>query len=110
MSSTCAGLIVLAASAVDGLPEQRPLAAIDIVAQRNGFGRQVRSFEAPVLLQGDEVPMTGVFIRAPRIVEATTNFRDAKLIADVSRNIGEPMVGRTMEEIPADQLLHTRGW
>ena len=44
---TCAGLIVLAASAVDGLPDQRPLAAIDIVAQRNGFGRQVRSFEAP---------------------------------------------------------------
>ena len=48
--------------------------------------------------------------RARAIVEATTNFRDAKLIADVSRNIGEPMVGRTMEEIPADQLLHTRGW
>jgi pyridoxal 5'-phosphate synthase pdxS subunit len=48
--------------------------------------------------------------RARAIVEATTNFRDAKLIADVSRNIGEPMVGRTMEEIPAEQLLHTRGW
>ncbi len=48
--------------------------------------------------------------RARAIVEATTNFRDAKLIADVSRNLGEPMVGRTMEEIPADQLLHTRGW
>ena len=48
--------------------------------------------------------------RARAIVEATTHFRDAKLIADVSRNIGEPMVGRTMEEIPAEQLLHTRGW
>ena len=48
--------------------------------------------------------------RARAIVEATTNFRDAKRIADASRNIGEPMVGRTMEEIPADQLLHTRGW
>ena len=44
---TCAGLIVLAASATDGLPDQRPLAAIDIVAQRNGFGRQVR------LVRGD---------------------------------------------------------
>ena len=32
------------------------------------------------------------------------------MIADVSRSLGEPMVGRTMEEIPAEQLLHTRGW
>jgi len=48
--------------------------------------------------------------RARAIVEATTHFTDAKLIADVSRDLGEPMVGRTMEEIPADQLLHTRGW
>jgi pyridoxal 5'-phosphate synthase pdxS subunit len=48
--------------------------------------------------------------RARAIVEATTNFRDAKVIADVSRSLGEPMVGRTMEEIPAEQLLHTRGW
>ncbi len=49
-------------------------------------------------------------LRARAIVEATTHFRDAKRIADVSRNLGEPMVGRTMEEIPAAQLLHTRGW
>ncbi len=48
--------------------------------------------------------------RARAIVEATTNFRDAKLIADVSRNIGEPMVGLTIEQIPPDQLLSTRGW
>jgi pyridoxal 5'-phosphate synthase pdxS subunit len=48
--------------------------------------------------------------RARAIVEATTHFTDAKLIADISRDLGEPMVGRTMEEIPADQLLHTRGW
>jgi pyridoxal 5'-phosphate synthase pdxS subunit len=48
--------------------------------------------------------------RARAIVEATTHFTDPKLIADVSRDLGEPMVGRTMEEIPQDQLLHTRGW
>jgi pyridoxal 5'-phosphate synthase pdxS subunit len=48
--------------------------------------------------------------RARAIVEATTHYTDAKLIADVSRDLGEPMVGRTMEEIPQEQLLHTRGW
>ena len=68
---TCAGLIVLAAGAVDGPPDQRPLGAIDVIARRNGYGRQVRSFEAAValLLRGDDEPMHGVFIRAPRIDE-----------------------------------------
>ena len=48
--------------------------------------------------------------RARAIVEATTHYRDAKLIADVSRSLGEPMVGRTMEELKPEELLHTRGW
>jgi 5'-phosphate synthase pdxT subunit len=39
---------------------------------RNAFGRQVRSFEANVALAGDEIPLRGVFIRAPRIREAGT--------------------------------------
>ena len=39
----------------------------DLVVDRNAFGRQVRSFEADVDLAGDEIPLRGVFIRAPRI-------------------------------------------
>jgi pyridoxal 5'-phosphate synthase pdxS subunit len=46
--------------------------------------------------------------RARAIVEATTHFRDAKVIADVSRNLGEAMVGRT--DLRPDELLATRGW
>ncbi|MBM4423019.1 MAG: pyridoxal 5'-phosphate synthase lyase subunit PdxS [Chloroflexi bacterium] len=48
--------------------------------------------------------------RAKAIVEATTHFRDAKIIADVSRNLGEPMVGRQVNDIPSAELLAQRGW
>jgi pyridoxal 5'-phosphate synthase pdxS subunit len=48
--------------------------------------------------------------RARAIVEATTHFRDAKRITEVSHSLGEPMVGRTMEELTPQELLHTRGW
>ncbi len=46
--------------------------------------------------------------RARAIVQATTHFRDAKVIADVSRNLGEAMVGRT--NLAPEELLATRGW
>jgi 5'-phosphate synthase pdxT subunit len=107
---TCAGLIVLAASAVDGLPGQRPLGAIDIVAQRNGFGRQVRSFEAPVLLTDDAVPMTGVFIRAPRIVEVGDDVEIIATMGDepVAAASGTIMVATFHPELTDDDRLHRR--
>jgi pyridoxal 5'-phosphate synthase pdxS subunit len=48
--------------------------------------------------------------RAKAIVEATTHYRDAKIIAEVSRNLGEPMVGRQVADIPSTELLAQRGW
>ena len=48
--------------------------------------------------------------RAKAIVEATTHFTDAKLIADVSRGLGEPMRGIALETIPAAERLAVRGW
>jgi pyridoxal 5'-phosphate synthase pdxS subunit len=48
--------------------------------------------------------------RAKAVVEATTHYRDAKIIADVSRNLGEPMVGRQVTDIPSTELLAQRGW
>jgi pyridoxal 5'-phosphate synthase pdxT subunit len=65
---TCAGMILLASTISDGRPDQKPFAAIDIAVRRNGYGRQLASFEAtldPVGLEGD--PIHGVFIRAPVI-------------------------------------------
>src|SRR5438552_11873391 len=64
---TCAGMILVARHAVDGLPDQHYLGLIDIDVRRNAFGRQVASFEAPITLDGDPQPVPGVFIRAPWI-------------------------------------------
>ncbi len=48
--------------------------------------------------------------RAKAVVEATTHFRDPQIIAEVSRNLGEPMVGRQVADIPSTELLASRGW
>jgi pyridoxal 5'-phosphate synthase pdxS subunit len=48
--------------------------------------------------------------RAKAIVQATTHFRDANIIAEVSRNLGEPMVGRTVDSLPESEQLAVRGW
>jgi pyridoxal 5'-phosphate synthase pdxS subunit len=48
--------------------------------------------------------------RAKAIVEATTHYKDAAIIAKVSRNLGEAMVGRQVVDIPKEQLIATRGW
>ena len=57
---TCAGMIVL---------DREHLALADLEVDRNAYGRQVRSFEADVELEGEERPFRGVFIRAPRVRE-----------------------------------------
>jgi 5'-phosphate synthase pdxT subunit len=69
---TCAGLIMLADTVLDGIEGQESLGGLEISVRRNAFGSQLDSFETeltiPVL--GDP-PVNAVFIRAP-IVEATS--------------------------------------
>jgi len=48
--------------------------------------------------------------RAKAIVEATTHFREPAIIAEVSKNLGEPMVGRQISSIPEGELIAQRGW
>jgi len=48
--------------------------------------------------------------RAKAIVEATTHFRDANIIANVSKNLGEPMVGRTVMTLEETERMAGRGW
>jgi 5'-phosphate synthase pdxT subunit len=62
---TCAGMILLARHVADGRPDQRSFAAIEIDVLRNGYGRQVDSFEADLDVTGLDEPFHGVFIRAP---------------------------------------------
>jgi 5'-phosphate synthase pdxT subunit len=66
--ATCAGMIVLARDVVDGMTDQKGLGLLDIAVRRNGYGRQVDSFEADLdvsTLTGETFP--GVFIRSPLV-------------------------------------------
>ena len=65
---TCAGMILCASEVRDGRPDQRMFGAIDIAVRRNGYGRQLASFEADLDVAGQDDPFRAVFIRAP-IVE-----------------------------------------
>jgi pyridoxal 5'-phosphate synthase pdxT subunit len=69
--ATCAGMIVLAREVSDGMAQQQGLGLIDIGVRRNGYGRQVESFEAALQVVGlGDKSFPGVFIRAP-LVEST---------------------------------------
>ena len=70
---TCAGLILLAEKIIDGRADQQQLGGLAITARRNGYGRQNDRFEASITICEIEntFAMNGVFIRAPRIEEAT---------------------------------------
>ena len=57
---TCAGMILV---------DRAHLGLADVEVDRNAYGRQVWSFEADIALEGDDLPLRGVFIRAPRIRE-----------------------------------------
>jgi pyridoxal 5'-phosphate synthase pdxT subunit len=61
---TCAGMILLA-SGTTGPTSQPQLAVLDVVVERNAFGRQVDSFETDLEVAGLEGPLRAVFIRAP---------------------------------------------
>ena len=58
---TCAGMILL---------DRDHLGLVDVAVDRNAYGRQVASFEADLELAGEDEPLRGVFIRAPRVAEA----------------------------------------
>jgi len=63
---SCAGMIMLAGTVLDGRPDQQTFGGIDMVVRRNAFGRQVDSFETDLVVRGvDGDPVHAVFIRAP---------------------------------------------
>ncbi|GAA3382864.1 pyridoxal 5'-phosphate synthase glutaminase subunit PdxT [Cryptosporangium minutisporangium] len=86
---SCAGMIMLAGTVLDGRPDQESFGGIDMVVRRNAFGRQVDSFETDLVFNGvDGDPVHAVFIRAPW-VESTGP--DVEILARVS---GGPADGR----------------
>ena len=77
MWGTCAGMIFMAKEiGTVGTGREQPLLGImDIVVERNAFGRQVDSFEADLVVDGFESPFPAVFIRAPKLIEAKGDAR-----------------------------------
>jgi len=76
---TCAGMIVL---------DREHLGLVDLAVARNAFGRQVASFEADLELDGEDDPLRGVFIRAPRVREVGP---EVEVLAELD---GEPVLVR----------------
>ncbi len=107
---TCAGMIVLAHHAEDGRPDQRYLNLIDIDVRRNAYGRQPASFEASLRLTGEDLPIPGVFIRAPQIERLGDG---VEVVAELD---GRPVAARQAAvlvtafhpELTADRRLHRR--
>lgn len=48
--------------------------------------------------------------RAAAIVKSVTHFQDAGILADVSKDLGEPMVGRNVSQMPESEKMAQRGW
>jgi pyridoxal 5'-phosphate synthase pdxT subunit len=76
---TCAGMILL---------DRNHLGMVDLEVERNAYGRQVASFEADLDLAGEEEPLRGVFIRAPRVAESGAG---VEVLAELE---GEPVLLR----------------
>jgi len=67
---TCAGMILCATDVRDARPDQRGFDLVDLTVRRNGYGRQLDSFEADLTVSGVEDPdrpFHAVFIRAPLV-------------------------------------------
>ena len=98
---TCAGMILL---------DRAHLGLVDVDVERNGYGRQVASFEADLGLDGEEQPLRGVFIRAPRVTDAGDGV-DVLAAHDgvpVLLRQGRFLVASFHPELTADTRVHER--
>lgn len=85
---TCAGMILLSSKITDGRNDQKPLKLIDIEVRRNGYGRQIDSFESDLMVKGFENFFKGVFIRAPLVESVGEN---VDVLAELN---GQPIMCR----------------
>jgi len=107
---TCAGMIMLAQDIGD--PRVKSLALMDLEVDRNGFGRQVHSFEADLRVAEEvghpETPLHGVFIRAPRVTEFLPSVRPLVWLGDepVCLRQSNLLVSSFHPELTDDDRLH----
>jgi 5'-phosphate synthase pdxT subunit len=101
---TCAGMILL---------DRRHLGLLDLEVSRNAYGRQVASFEADLELAGEDEPLRGIFIRAPRVNIGPEAGAEVEVLAELD---GEPVLlrqGRVLvaafhPELTDDTRVHER--
>lgn len=108
---TCAGMILLAATVLDGRADQRSFGVIDIDVRRNAFGRQVDSFETDLHLDGVErsdEPLHAVFIRAPFIERAGAGVEVLATVGGhpVCARQGAVLVTAFHPELSTDPRIH----
>lgn len=104
---TCAGMIFMAKE----IGRDQPLLGVmDIVVERNAFGRQVDSFEVGLDITGlPNGPFPAVFIRAPKLVEAKGETQVLARLADgtaVAAQEGQWLVTSFHPELTEDSRLH----
>lgn len=107
---TCAGMILMAREAVDGIPGQPLLGLVDIAVRRNAFGRQVASFEADLDVDGEPEPVHAVFIRAPWVESVGPGVQvlaEAAGHAVLARE-GRYLVAAFHPELTDDTRIHER--
>jgi len=110
---TCAGMILLASEVLDGRPDQRSFGMIDIAVRRNGYGRQLDSFETDLHVPGlglDADRFHGVFIRAPKVTRVGP---DVEILAEhagipVLLRHGPITVASFHPELADDPRLHAQ--
>jgi 5'-phosphate synthase pdxT subunit len=103
--ATCAGLIVASTDAKDDRVD--PLGVLDVTVDRNAFGRQKDSFEAPLDVDGLDDPFPAVFIRAPLIDDANDVEVLARWDDDPVAVRDGPVVGTSFHpELTEDVRLH----
>lgn len=103
---TCMGMILMARE-VEGR-DQFTLGVLDVSVQRNAFGAQVHSFEAPIPMRGLDEPVTGVFIRAPVVTCVGPN---VEVLAEYEGRIVAVRQGRMLgtsfhPELTGDDRVH----
>ncbi len=109
---TCAGMIFLA-SGTTGV-DQPQLGVLDVIVERNAFGRQVESFEADLRVVGLAEPMRAVFIRAPWIAKVGGGVEVLATVVDPGGGGDHPVVVRQDRilaasfhpELTGDDRLH----
>ena len=106
---TCAGLILMARGINAGANDQLALGLLDVTVERNAFGRQVDSFEAPLDIPAlGKQPFRGVFIRAPVIQAIGSGVEPLVRLDDAVVAVQDgPRLGLAFHpELSGDQRFH----